>query len=203
MGCYYTLCRNTYAYSLLFYKVYIKRENAGSWDSGMEKEQILETYSTQLQKSWNPETSRKTFSEYIKNTERKKFTRGATPCPWGCGRALPPGCAPYLMGPLVALRWPSSATWCLSMKKIDKPSSRTKLRRHEAEPWRIQSRAPAELFCRGNFPPRGGDHHHHHHQRSSHRERAISINIFISTISSQNPSSSLLSNSCLQVRDWC
>ena len=42
---------NTYAYSLLFYKVYIKRENAGSWDSGLEKEQILETYSAQLQKS--------------------------------------------------------------------------------------------------------------------------------------------------------
>ena len=53
MGCYYTLCHNTYAYSLLFYKVYIKRENAGSWDSGLEKEQILATYSAQLQKSWN------------------------------------------------------------------------------------------------------------------------------------------------------
>ena len=53
MGCYYTLCHNTYAYSLLFYKVYIKRENASSWDSGLEKEQILETYSAQLQKSWN------------------------------------------------------------------------------------------------------------------------------------------------------
>ena len=53
MGCYYTLCHNTYAYSLLFYKVYIKRENAGSWNSGLEKEQILETYSAQLQKSWN------------------------------------------------------------------------------------------------------------------------------------------------------
>ena len=30
-----------------------------------------------------------------------------------------------------------------------------RLRRHEAEPWRIQSRAPAELFCRGNFPREG------------------------------------------------
>ena len=29
----------------------IKRENADSWDSGLEKEQILKTYSTQLQKS--------------------------------------------------------------------------------------------------------------------------------------------------------
>ena len=78
-----------------------------------------------------------------------------------------------------------------------------KLHRHEAEPWRIQSRAPAELFCQGNFPPGGGNHRHRHHQRSSHRERATSINIFISTISSQNRSSSLVSNSCLQVRDWC
>ena len=51
MGCCYTLCHNTYAYSLLFYKVYITRENADSWDSGLEKEQILEAYSAQLQKS--------------------------------------------------------------------------------------------------------------------------------------------------------
>ena len=36
---------------LLFYKIYMKRENAGSWNSGLEKEQILETYSAQLQKS--------------------------------------------------------------------------------------------------------------------------------------------------------
>ena len=32
---------------------------------------------------------------------------------------------------------------------------------------------------------------------------SISINILTSTISSQNPSSSLVSDSCLQVRDWC
>ena len=31
---------------------------------------------------------------------------------------------------------------------------------------------------------------------------SISINIFTNTISSQNPTSSLVSNSCLQVRDW-
>ena len=59
------------------------------------------------------------------------------------------------------------------------------------------------VFCLGHFPPGGGNHHHRHHQRSSHRERAISINIFTSAISSPNPSSSLVSNSCLQVRDWC
>ena len=34
-----------------FEKVYIRRENAGSWNSRLEKEQILETYSAQLQKS--------------------------------------------------------------------------------------------------------------------------------------------------------
>ena len=51
MDCYFTLCHNTYGYSLLSYKVYIRRENAGSWNSGLEKEQILETYSAQLQKS--------------------------------------------------------------------------------------------------------------------------------------------------------
>ena len=114
MGCYYTLCHNNYAYSLLFYKVYIKRENVGSWDSGLEKEQILETYSAH---SKSPETSRKSFLEYIKNTERKKFRRGATPYPRGWGRALHPWARPLPRGPLVALRCPFSAIWSLSMRK--------------------------------------------------------------------------------------
>ena len=144
------------------------------------------------------------FSKYIKNTESKNFTRGATPCPRGWGRALPPWARPLPRGPPGG---PPVAIFCymesFDGKKNHKPSSRTKLRRHEAEPWRNQSKALAELFYQGNFPPGGGNHRHHHHQRSSHRERAISINIFISTISSQNPSSSLVSNSCLQVRDWC
>ena len=34
-----------------FTRFIMKRENAGSWDSGLEKEKILETYSAQLQKS--------------------------------------------------------------------------------------------------------------------------------------------------------
>ena len=71
------------------------------------------------------------------------------------------------------------------LKKNHKQAFGTRLRRHEAEPWRNQSRAPAELFYRGHFPSGGGNHRHHHHQHSSHRERAISINIFTSTISSQ------------------
>ena len=35
----------------LILQVYMKRENDGSWNTGLEKEQIFETYSTQLQKS--------------------------------------------------------------------------------------------------------------------------------------------------------
>ena len=47
----YTLYHNAYASSLLYYKVYMKRENADSWNSGLEKEQILKDYSAQLQNS--------------------------------------------------------------------------------------------------------------------------------------------------------
>ena len=85
--------------------------------------------------------------------------------------------------------WPSHAhLWLYGVfrrGKNHKQAHGMKLRRHEAEPWRNQSRAPAELFCRGHFPTGGGNHRHRHHQRSSHREREISINIFTSTISSQ------------------
>ena len=70
MGCYYTLCHNTYAYSILFYKVYMKAGNADSWNSGMEKEKILETYSAYLQKSWN---STKQLFEFNKNLWAKEI----------------------------------------------------------------------------------------------------------------------------------
>ena len=118
----------------------------------------------------------------------KGSTRGAHTLATRVGGAHPYwACPPSSWAPW----WPSGGHLLLygvfRWEKNHKPSSRTKLRRHEAEPWRNQSRAPAELFCRGNFPPGGGNHRHCHHQRSSHRERAISIKIFISTISSQNP----------------
>jgi hypothetical protein len=88
MGCYYTLYHNTYAFSLLFYKVYMKRENAGSWNSGLEKEQIWETYSAQLQKSWK--STENYFGIYKKYWAKKApegghqpSTRvGARPTPW-------------------------------------------------------------------------------------------------------------------------
>ena len=83
---------------------------------------------------------------------------------------------------------------CFDLKKNHKHALRTKHRRHEAEPWRKQSRAPTELFCQGNFPPGGGNHHHRHHQRSSHREGVNLHQHLHHTISCQNPSSSLASN---------
>ena len=43
------------------------------------------------------------FSKYIKNTESKNFTRGATPCPRGWGCALPLGAPPTSWAPW----WPS------------------------------------------------------------------------------------------------
>ena len=179
MGCYYTLCHNTYAYSLLFYKVYIRRENAGSWNSRLEKEQILETYSAQLQ---SPETPRKSFLEIIKNIERKKYVRGATTCPRGWGRALPPRARPLPRGPPIGSPMPIF----YYMRPFDEEKIISNLLgRSTAVSRRNQSRAPAELFCRGHFPLGGGNHRHRHHQRSSHRERAISINIFTGNISSQ------------------
>ena len=194
MGCYFTLCHNTYGYSLLFYKVYMRRENAGSWNSGLEMEQILETYSAQLQKSWNSTEHLKINKE--KSTPKMK-ARGPTPCSRGWGRP-PTSWGPWWLSDVHLLLY-EVFRW----EKNKKELFGTRLRRHEVEPWRNQPRALAELFCRGYFPPRGGNHHHRHHQRSSHREREISINIFTSTISSPNPRLSLVSNSCLKVRDWC
>ena len=53
----------------------MKRENVGSWNSGLEKEQILEAYSAQLQKSWN---FTKNYLEYIKILGEES-TRGGPP----------------------------------------------------------------------------------------------------------------------------
>ena len=87
-------------------------------------------------------------------------------------------------------------------RKNHKLAHGTKLRRHEAEPWRNQSRAPAELFCRGNIPPGGGNHHHRHHQRSSHREGVNLHQHLHQHHLISNPSSSLVSNLCPKTSDW-
>ena len=146
--------------------------------------------------SKSPETPRKLFSEYIKNIERKKYQRRATHQARGWGRALPPWARPHASW---APWWPSDAHLLLyevfRPKKNHKQAFRTRLRRHEAEPWQNQSRAPAELFCRGN-------HRHRHHQRSSHREGANLHQHLHQHHLLSNPSSSLVSNLCPKASDW-
>ena len=97
MGCYYMFCHNTYAFSLLFYKVYMKRENAGSWNSGLEKEKTLETYSAQLQKPQN--YTELHFRKYKKYLAKEVHEGGH----WLSTRvgARPPslGVPPCLVGP--------------------------------------------------------------------------------------------------------
>ena len=173
----------------------MKRGDAGSWNSGWKRSKRWKPI---LHNSKSPETPGKLVLGYIKNIRRRKHQRGATHHPRVWGARPTPWARPLPRGPPGG---PPMPIFCYMESFVEEKNYKqafgTRLHRHEAEPWRIQSRAPAELFCRGNFPPGGGNHHHRHHRHSSHRERAISINIFTSIISSPNPSSSLVSNSCL------
>ena len=147
----------------------MKRGNAGSWNSGLEKEQILETYSAQLQKSWN--STEVSFWIY-KKILGEESTGGEPPTIHeGGGAPYPLGAPPTSWAP-----WQASGAHLLLYEvfypgKNHKQAFGKKLRRHEAEPLAEPIRAPTELFCRGNFPPGGGNHRHRHHQRSSHRGR--------------------------------
>ena len=170
MGCYYTLCLNTYGYSLLFYKVYHEEGECRQLEFWLEKEQILETYSAQLQKSWNStEVSFGINKNYWAektpegaHTLARRVGGGRSPPYWACPLSPgPPG------GPPVPIFCYMKAS---TLEKNHKQAYGTKLRCHEAEPWQNQSRAPAELFCRGSIPLGGGNHHRRHHHRSSHRE---------------------------------
>ena len=99
---------------------------------------------------------------------------------------------------LWATCWPTCTLFCYMKGFVQKKNQGGAFswirRRHEAELEQNQSRAPAGRSCRGNFPPGGGNRRHRHHQHSSRRRGLVTINIFISTISSPNPSSSLLTN---------
>ena len=88
MDCYFTLYHNTYGYSLLFYKVYIRRENAGSWNSGPGK--VLSKIPI-LHISKCAEILTGFILECIKIIGEKKYQRGATHHPRGWGRPLPRG----------------------------------------------------------------------------------------------------------------
>ena len=132
MGCYYTLCHNTYGYSLLFYKVYHEEGECRQLEFWLEKEQILATYSAQLQKSWN---STEVIFGINKNYWAKKLPKGAHTLARRVG-----GAPPLLGAPPVSWApwWPSDAHLLLYEgfypRKNQKQAYGTKLRRHEAEP---------------------------------------------------------------------
>ena len=167
MGCHYTLYLITCGYSLLFYKVYHEEGECQQLEFWLEKEQMLETYSAQLQKSWN---SMKQLFGFNKNLWAKEIGQGPHTLSRRQGGAPSLGHAPISWAP-----WWASGVHLLLYHHFYPGKNRgqaygTKLRHHEAEPWRNQSRALVELFCRGHFPPGGGNHHQRHHKRSSHRE---------------------------------
>ena len=67
----------------------MKRENAGSWDSGWKRRKYWKPI---LHSSKSPETPRKSFLELIRIIERINYRRGPTPRPGGWGaRPLSPG----------------------------------------------------------------------------------------------------------------
>ena len=153
---------------LSYYTRFImKRENADSLDSGWKRSKYWKPI---LHSSKNPETSQNLFLEFIRIIEGNKHLRGPHPSKEGGGAPTPTGHPPVSWAPW----WHSIAHLLLYEGfypgKNHEQAYGTKLHRHEAEPWRNQSRALAELFCRGHFPPGGGNHHQRHHQRSSHRE---------------------------------
>ena len=117
------------------------------------------------------------------------------------------GAPPVGRGPLSPAPWRASGVHLLLYhhfypRKNQEQAYGMKLRRHEAEPWRNQSRALAELFCRGHFPPGGGNHHQCHHQRSSRREGVnLHHNLHQHHLLS-NPSSSLVSNLVSKTTNW-
>ena len=73
----------------------MKRENAGSWNSGLEKEQILETYSAQLQNSRN--FTENYFVIYKKYWAKKVPEGGHQPATRVEDAPYPPGRAPLTL----------------------------------------------------------------------------------------------------------
>src|SRR6187399_1477209 len=65
-----------------------------------------------------------------------------------------------------------------------------------------QSRAPAELFSRGYFPPGGGNRHRRHHQKLSHLGEGYLHQHLHQHHLLSNPSSSPVSNLCTQTSYW-
>ena len=102
MVCYFTLGYNTYAFSLLFYKIYMKRVNASSWNSGPERSNfeipILHNFKC-------PKTLWRIVLEYLKNIWRRNYRRGPTRWLQAWGARLTPQGAPLeLVDPLASPR---------------------------------------------------------------------------------------------------
>ena len=96
MGCYYTLCHNTYGILSYFTRFVMKRENAGSWDFGWKRSKYWKPI---LHNSKSPETPWKSFLELIRIFGERINARGPTACPRDRGCA-PQGATSYLVGPL-------------------------------------------------------------------------------------------------------
>ena len=106
--CYFTLWYNSYAFSPLFCKFHMKREIAGSWNSGPERGA---TEIAILHTSKWPKNLWRIFLEYIKNIGLRNTRGGPTRRRQAWGRALPPGRPPppELVAPLAGLQGPYSA----------------------------------------------------------------------------------------------
>ena len=125
-------------------------------------------------------------------------TRGPTPCPGDRGR--PPYRAhPLSPGPPSGP--PVSIFFYIITFTLEKIMGKL-MGRNSAATWRNQSRALAELFCRGNIPPGGENRHHHHLHRSSHREGVNLHQHLHQHHLLSNPSSSHVSDLCLKTSYW-
>ena len=93
---------------------------------------------------------------------------------------------------------PLAPLFCYMKGFIQKKIKEELFRGFSASTRRNLSRTNLELrqddLAREISLPEGGNHRHRHHQHSSHRRGLVTINIFISTISSPNPSSLLVTN---------
>ena len=94
-----------------FARFIMKRENAGSWDSGWKRSKYWKPI---LHSSKSPETPRKSFLELIRIIERKKYQRGPTPWPRGWGaRPLLLGAPPIGRAPISWAPWWASGVHLL------------------------------------------------------------------------------------------
>ena len=189
--------------AILYYftRFIMKRGNTGGSNSGWKRSKYWKPI---LHNSKNPETPRKLFLELIRVIERRNYQRGPTPRPGGWGARPPLLGAPLSPGPPGG---PPVPIFCymkaFTLEKIggkltgrNSAATRRNLGGINLGLWRSCSAGDTSLRegeiitnVSTNDPLIG--------------RGSISINIFTSTISSQNPSSSLVSNSCLEVRDWC